>query len=81
MAYVKVRVRAGCRRESVEQVNDHWTIAVRERPERGEANARVKTLLARHLKVPERALRLIKGATTPSKLYLLTNHTDHEHKL
>lgn len=81
MAYVKVRVRTGCRREQVEHMKDLWKIEVRERAERGEANRRVKELLALHLRVPDRALRLIKGATSPSKLYLLTNTHDHAHKL
>lgn len=81
MAYVKVRVHAGCRRESAERVKDYWVVSVREHAERGEANRRVKEILAQKLTVPERSLRLVKGATSPSKLYLLIHHTNHANKL
>lgn len=57
-----------------------YTVEVREKAERGEANDRVRTLLAETLCVRTTDLRLTKGATSPSKLYLLTNHHHHEDK-
>ena len=46
-------------------------IEVKEKAQRNEANARVKQLLANELGCSSKALRLIKGATTASKTYLL----------
>jgi uncharacterized protein YggU (UPF0235/DUF167 family) len=48
-------------------------IEVKEKAERNEANARVKQLLATELGCTSRELRLIKGATSPSKTYLQVN--------
>ena len=72
--YVRARIITEAREESaVEHSPGLWHIRIREKPERGSANARVRSLLARILNVPEGSLRLIKGATSPSKTYLLTN--------
>ena len=56
-------------------------VEVREKAQNGEANRRVRELLAHTLNVPIQTLRLVKGTTSPSKTYLLTNHTDHANKL
>ncbi|MBP9760257.1 MAG: DUF167 domain-containing protein [Candidatus Pacebacteria bacterium] len=70
--YVRVRVKAGTRKERILQVAERvYTIEVREKAERGEANARVRALLADILGVRPEELRLVKGATSPSKVYLL----------
>jgi uncharacterized protein YggU (UPF0235/DUF167 family) len=72
--YVRARVTTEAREESVvEHAPGLWHIRVREKPERGSANARVRALIARHLGVPEGTLRLIKGATSPSKTFLFVN--------
>ena len=41
---------------------------VKAEPERGRANAAVLSLLARHLGIEAKRLRIIKGATSPSKI-------------
>ena len=41
---------------------------VRAEPERGQANASVLALLAARLGLPAKRLRIIKGATSPSKI-------------
>ena len=81
MPYIRVRVQTGRRKESVTHEHDLWRIAVREKAERGAANVRVRELLAHALQVPPKALRLVAGATSPAKTYLLTNKQKHEDKL
>jgi uncharacterized protein len=70
--YVRVRVKAGARKERVSEEKGVYTIEVREKTERGEANARVREVLARALCVRPETLHLVKGMTSPSKTYLLT---------
>jgi uncharacterized protein YggU (UPF0235/DUF167 family) len=79
--YIRVRVKAGTRKERIQQVAEGvYTVEVKERAERGEANARVRELLAEALHVTEHTLRLVKGTTSPSKTYLLVNHPHHDDK-
>ncbi len=68
---IKVRVKAGERRESVRKVGDRYEVAVREKPEANMANKRVLALLAAELGVPQKKLRIIKGHHSPSKLISL----------
>ena len=67
--FVKVRVKTGQKKESVERILDHYRISVREKPERGEANERVLILLARALRVPVARIRFVKGRQSPSKVF------------
>lgn len=70
--HVRVRVMAGAKRESVSRKDETlWHICVREKAEQNMANARVKVLLATALGVSEKNVRLVKGAQTPSKVYLV----------
>lgn len=71
--YIHVRVQTKSRTESIEYKNDKYFISVKEKAERGLANARVKTLLATQLQCNPKSLRLVKGSTTTSKTYLLGN--------
>lgn len=67
--YVKVRVKAGAKKEGVEEVSkDHLNIAVRESAERNLANARVIILVARHFGVRANQVRIVNGHQSPSKL-------------
>jgi uncharacterized protein YggU (UPF0235/DUF167 family) len=72
--YIRVRVTTEA---SKEEVREHspglWHIRIREKPKQGEANARVRAVLARRLSIPTESLRLVKGSTSPSKTYLITN--------
>ena len=47
---------------------DSYEAWVRAKPENGQANAAILALLARALGVPAKRLRIIKGATSPSKI-------------
>jgi uncharacterized protein YggU (UPF0235/DUF167 family) len=65
--YIYVRVIAGARAESVEQVlSDHLCIRVREEAERNQANTRILEIL-RGL-YPNTVVRIINGHHSPSKL-------------
>lgn len=65
--YVKVRVKAGAKNESVKKVADRYDISVREKAEGGMANARVLALVARELGVVQKKISIIKGQRSPSK--------------
>lgn len=64
---IKVRVKTGAKRESLKKVGDRYEVAVREKPERNAANARVLALMAAELGVSQKKLRIIKGHHSPSK--------------
>ena len=69
--YLKVKVHAGEKKNKLVQKGpDTFEIWVKAPAEQGRANEAVRTLLAAHLSVPENQLSLIKGATSPSKIYL-----------
>ncbi len=70
--YVRVRAKVRSKRERIESVGeDRFVVEVCERAERGVANARIRELLAHELACKPEALRLVTGATAPSKLFLL----------
>lgn len=69
---IRVKVEAGAGRERIEALRNGFRISVKEEAKEGRANARVKELLARELGVPTHALRLIKGAKAPAKLFSVT---------
>lgn len=65
---VRVRVTAGARREALKEVGaDKLDIAVKEKAERGEANERVRTLVARHYGVAVKSVRIITGHERKNK--------------
>ena len=66
---ISVRVVAGAKREAVEALSkSRLKILVKQKPEHGAANARVVELVARHFKVPAKAVRIVRGHKTPSKI-------------
>lgn len=70
--YCKVKVHAGARENRLlEKAPDTFEAWVKAEAERGQANAAVLALLARHLGVEAKRLRIIKGATSPSKIVTL----------
>jgi uncharacterized protein YggU (UPF0235/DUF167 family) len=67
--YVKVRVKAGARKEVVEVESvDHFTLAVKEKAKRNTANLRVIYIIAKHFSVPASKVRIINGHHSPLKL-------------
>ncbi len=74
-AYLQVRAKTESRKESaIETSINRWSVSVREKAAHGAANARIRIVLAHALGVHPQTLRLIKGASSPSKLYLLNNN-------
>lgn len=69
--FIKVKVHAGQKQNRlVQKAPDHFEIWVKAPAEEGRANEAVKAILAQHLGVAENKLSLIKGATSPAKLFL-----------
>lgn len=72
MKYLKVKVVPGAKKEIVTvRTEDSFLITTTEPREENRATTRVRELLARHLGVPIARLSLVRGATTPNKLFLL----------
>lgn len=70
--YLKVKVHADEKKEKIlQKAADTFEIWVKAPAERGQANAAVRTALAKHLEVAENKLSLVKGATSPAKIFLL----------
>lgn len=69
--YLKVKVHADEKKNKlVQKAPDSFEIWVKAPAEQGRANEAVRTLLATHLQLPENKLSLIKGATSPAKIFL-----------
>ncbi len=70
-AYLKVKVHAGEKKNILKQkAPDTFEIWVKALAQEGRANEAVRALLAAHLGVAENKLSLVKGATSPSKIFL-----------
>ncbi len=70
--YLKVKVHADEKKDKLLQKSaDTFEIWVKAPAERGQANAAVRAALAAHLSLPEEKLSLVKGATSPAKIFLL----------
>ncbi len=68
--YVKVKVHAGERKDLLlQKKEDAFEIWTKAPAEQGRANEAVRQMLAKHLKTDYKKLHLIKGATSPSKIF------------
>lgn len=68
--YVSVRVVAGAKKESVEELaRGRLNISVKEPARQNLANKRVIELVARHFALPISRVRLISGHASPAKLF------------
>ncbi len=68
--FVKVKVAPCAKEEQVVQVaQDALKISVREKPENGQANARVRELVAFYFAVPAGKVHLVKGAHESAKIF------------
>ena len=69
--YLKVKVHAGEKKNVLTQkAPDTFEVWVKAPAQEGRANEAVRAMLAAHLGVAENKLSLIKGATSPSKIFL-----------
>lgn len=78
---IRAHVIPGARRERVSEQKGVYTVQVREKAERGRATQRAKEVLAATLGAKSEYLRLVKGATSRHKTFLLSNHATYEDKL
>lgn len=70
--YIHVRVRAGAKEESFKEVGpSRFAAVVRQPAKQNLANRRVCELAAAHFKIPAKAVRIINGHQSPSKLLSL----------
>ena len=66
---IRVKAHPGARENRVEEKSPTaYEVWVRAEPEQGRANAAVLALLAGRLGVEAKRLRIVKGATAPSKI-------------
>lgn len=67
--YIHVNVTAGAREDSLEIVGENrYKIKTKAKAERNMANKAVVAMVAKHLVVPAKAVRIINGGNSPSKL-------------
>ena len=67
--YVKVRVTANAKKESVSALSDtHVNVSVKEPAKQHLANRRVVALIALHFHTPLHKVRIISGHHSPSKI-------------
>jgi uncharacterized protein YggU (UPF0235/DUF167 family) len=67
--YVKVRVTAGAKRETVAIIGEnHFEISVKEKAERNRANIRVIEIIAREFTISRGKVRIVAGHHSPSKI-------------
>lgn len=68
--YIKVKARAGAKKESVvKTADDSFQISVTEPAEGGRANKRIGELV--RAQFPGKGIVMVKGHTTPSKIFEL----------
>jgi uncharacterized protein YggU (UPF0235/DUF167 family) len=66
---VKVKVIANAKKEIVENLgDDSYTLSVKEKAERNEANVRARELIAREYKVLPHKVHILTGHHSPSKI-------------
>jgi len=68
--FLKVKVFPNSKKEEIiKKSEDEFEIKIKEKAERGEANKRVKEVLARYLNISEEKLILIRGARQRNKIF------------
>ncbi len=70
--YIKVKVNAAAKKDAlVQKAQDSFEVWTKAKARGGLANAAVKRQIAQYLGVEPQKLRLIKGAQSPSKIFLI----------
>ncbi len=68
--YIKVKVTAGAKKETIEKLSDdHYKISVKQRAERNMANDRVIEILSGIFNLNTKQIRIINGHHSPSKMF------------
>ena len=74
--YIRVRVSADAKRESLEQTtDDSFLVAVKEPAEQSLANKRVLEIIATHFGVSPKQIRIISGHHSPGKILSIPDKT------
>lgn len=67
--YIKVRVKAGAKRDEIEKVNENtFNVSVKADARQNMANKSVVRMVAKCLEIEENKVRIINGHQSPSKL-------------
>ncbi|MDD4988992.1 MAG: DUF167 domain-containing protein [Candidatus Pacebacteria bacterium] len=67
--YIHIKVKTGARREEFKKISeDHFSVSVREKPERNMANKKICELVAEHFKNTLSKIKMISGHHSPSKI-------------
>lgn len=67
--YIKVRVKAGAKKDEIEQVNENtFNVSVKADARQNMANKSVVRIVAKYLEIEENKVRIINGHQSPSKL-------------
>lgn len=67
---IKVKVFPKSKEESIiKKSEDSYVVKVKEKAERGEANARVKELLQNYFGISSNKIKLLKGGRKPNKIF------------
>ena len=65
---IQVKVKPNSKTEEIKQEGDSFVVKVKEPPEEGRANQAVVRLLAEHLGVPQRQVRILGGFKSRNKI-------------
>ena len=67
--YIKVRVKAGAKKDEIEQLNETtFNVSVKADARQNMANKSVVRIVAKYLEIEENKVRIINGHQSPSKL-------------
>ncbi len=67
--YIKVKVKSSAKHEKIlKKKEDYFDISVKEKAERNMANTRVREIIANEYGVSVKAVRIISGHTSPTKI-------------
>jgi uncharacterized protein YggU (UPF0235/DUF167 family) len=68
--FIKVKVKAKSKKNSIKKLkDDEFLVETKEPPSDNRANNSVMDILAEELKIPRNRMILIKGHTSPSKIF------------
>ncbi|MDP3954036.1 MAG: DUF167 domain-containing protein [bacterium] len=72
--YYRIKVLPGSKKEGIlERSSESFQISVKEKAERGMANKKSLEILAKHLNIPSKLLRVVKGAKQRNKIIKISN--------
>ncbi|OGK63042.1 hypothetical protein A2334_00175 [Candidatus Roizmanbacteria bacterium RIFOXYB2_FULL_38_10] len=73
---IKVKVQPQSSKDFlIKKSEDQFEIGVKEKPEQGAANQKVKMILSAYFHVSPQAIRLLKGGKKPSKIFEISKYT------